>query len=183
VTCFMERTLDVIGDRWRYLILRQVFVSGSSKFSDVETSLGIVPGTLTDRLTGLVTASVLEKRSYREGAGANELPSDRLRSPPARGARCTATVGRRKRRPWTEGPVFFAVRSTETALLILLSSMMTTLLLRSVGSASRSVQNSACPRRCPERPTIGLAPCSIVSRRTVRHRYRTTNSLSAPRPG
>ncbi len=49
--CPVARTLDVIGERWTILILRDFFLSGPRRFQDFLEGLeGISPNTLSDRL-------------------------------------------------------------------------------------------------------------------------------------
>lgn len=63
--CSIQRTLDVIGDRWTLLILRDVF-RGVRRFSLIQADLGIARNLLTDRLNTLVDADVLERVPYHE---------------------------------------------------------------------------------------------------------------------
>jgi DNA-binding HxlR family transcriptional regulator len=57
-------TLDVIGDRWTLLILRDVF-RGVRRFSQLQADLGIARNLLADRLAKLVGHGVLEKIPYQ----------------------------------------------------------------------------------------------------------------------
>jgi DNA-binding HxlR family transcriptional regulator len=52
------RTVDLVGDRWTLLILRDAF-DGPRRFSQFQRSLGIAKNILSDRLAGLVAAGVL----------------------------------------------------------------------------------------------------------------------------
>jgi DNA-binding HxlR family transcriptional regulator len=71
-TCSIARSLEVLGERWTFLILREA-LSGTSRFADFRAALGVAPDVLTDRLATLVAAGVLEKRPYREpGARARD---------------------------------------------------------------------------------------------------------------
>jgi DNA-binding HxlR family transcriptional regulator len=63
--CSIQRTLDVIGDRWTLLILRDVF-RGVRRFSQIQSDLGIAKNLLTDRLSALVAADVVERVPYQE---------------------------------------------------------------------------------------------------------------------
>jgi len=63
--CSIQRTLDVIGDRWTLLILRDVF-RGVRRFSQIQHDLGIAKNLLTDRLAALVEAEVVEKVPYQD---------------------------------------------------------------------------------------------------------------------
>ena len=64
-TCSIARSLEVLGERWTFLILREV-LSGTTRFADFRAALGVAPDVLSDRLGTLVAAGVLEKRPYRE---------------------------------------------------------------------------------------------------------------------
>ncbi|TQS39509.1 winged helix-turn-helix transcriptional regulator [Cryptosporangium phraense] len=61
--CSIARTLDVIGEPWSPLILRDVFV-GISRFDQLQADLGISRKVLTQRLAWLVSQDVLERRQY-----------------------------------------------------------------------------------------------------------------------
>ncbi len=63
--CSIQRTLDVIGDRWTLLIIRDLF-RGVRRFSMIQTDLGIAKNLLTDRLSSLVEAGVVEKVPYQD---------------------------------------------------------------------------------------------------------------------
>src|SRR5579872_4425851 len=65
--CPIARTLDVIGERWTILILRDLVVGGPRKFQDFERSLrGISPNTLSARLKRLEDAGIVERRFYEQ---------------------------------------------------------------------------------------------------------------------
>ncbi len=64
MACSVARTLDVVGERWTLLILRDAF-NGVRRFEDFQESLGIARNILTDRLQTLVAQGVLEKRRYQ----------------------------------------------------------------------------------------------------------------------
>jgi DNA-binding HxlR family transcriptional regulator len=65
--CPVAKTLDVVGERWTLLILRDLFREGPRKFQDFETSLtGIGPNTLSARLKRLEEAGVVERRFYEQ---------------------------------------------------------------------------------------------------------------------
>ena len=52
--CPIARALEVVGDRWTILILRDLVVEGPRRFQDFERSLrGISPNTLSTRLKRL----------------------------------------------------------------------------------------------------------------------------------
>ena len=58
VTCPVARAIDVIGDRWSLLILRDA-LDGVRRFGDFQRSLGVAKNILSDRLRRLVEAEVL----------------------------------------------------------------------------------------------------------------------------
>lgn len=61
--CSIARTLDVIGEPWSPLILRDVYV-GISRFEQIQADLGISRKVLTERLKWLVESGILERRQY-----------------------------------------------------------------------------------------------------------------------
>jgi len=64
--CSIARTLEIVGERWTLLILRNALFAYSTRFGEFQRSLGIATNVLADRLDGLVSAGVLE-RSDEEG--------------------------------------------------------------------------------------------------------------------
>jgi DNA-binding HxlR family transcriptional regulator len=64
--CSIERCLQILSDRWSFLILREALLQGVTRFADFERNLGIAPNILTDRLNAIVAAGVLTKRAYQE---------------------------------------------------------------------------------------------------------------------
>ena len=65
--CPIARTLDIVGDSWTILILRDLVVGGARKFQDFERSLkGISPTTLSARLKRLEEAGIVERRFYEQ---------------------------------------------------------------------------------------------------------------------
>ena len=63
--CSIARTLDVIGEPWSPLILRDVYV-GVSRFDQIQADLGVSRKVLTERLKWLVESGVLERRRYQD---------------------------------------------------------------------------------------------------------------------
>ena len=65
-SCPVARTLDIVGDRWTILVLRDL-VRGVSKFSDFLESLeGISPNLLADRLKRLEQRGIVERVFYSD---------------------------------------------------------------------------------------------------------------------
>jgi DNA-binding HxlR family transcriptional regulator len=58
--CALARALEVIGERWTLLIIRDAFY-GVQRFSDFQAHLDIPRAILTDRLNGLVGAGILDR--------------------------------------------------------------------------------------------------------------------------
>jgi DNA-binding HxlR family transcriptional regulator len=65
--CPVARTLDIIGERWTILILRDLLLGDSRRFQDFERSLpGISPNTLSARLKRLEEHGIVERRFYEQ---------------------------------------------------------------------------------------------------------------------
>jgi DNA-binding HxlR family transcriptional regulator len=63
--CSVARSLDLLGERWTLLIVREAFW-GHTRFAEFRQQLGVAPDVLADRLSKLVSAGVFEIRAYRE---------------------------------------------------------------------------------------------------------------------
>ena len=63
MACSIARTLDVVGEAWSPLILRDVWV-GITRFEQLQADLGISRKVLTERLDHLVARGVLARRPY-----------------------------------------------------------------------------------------------------------------------
>lgn len=63
--CSIAASLDVMGDRWSILILRDTF-RGIRRFEEIRRDLEIPRAVLSDRLGSLVKSGVLERRQYME---------------------------------------------------------------------------------------------------------------------
>ena len=64
MSCPVARTLDVVGEWWTMLIVRDAFL-GARRFEDFR-KIGVADNILSARLRKLVEAGVLEKRQYQE---------------------------------------------------------------------------------------------------------------------
>jgi DNA-binding HxlR family transcriptional regulator len=62
--CSIARSLEVIGERWTLLIVRDA-LKGVSRFEDFRVRLGIAHNVLSDRLNRLTEAGVLERSLYQ----------------------------------------------------------------------------------------------------------------------
>src|SRR5689334_3161019 len=65
-TCSIARSLEVLGDRWTLLIVREALIAGSTRFQEFREALGIAPNLLTQRLTFLIEEGLLTRRTYQE---------------------------------------------------------------------------------------------------------------------
>jgi DNA-binding HxlR family transcriptional regulator len=63
--CSIARALEIVGERWTLLIVRDVFL-GLRKFDEIQSELGIARNVLTDRLNRLVEEGILERVRYNE---------------------------------------------------------------------------------------------------------------------
>ncbi len=73
-SCPIARSLEIVGERWTLLILRDAFY-GARRFSDLQRHLGIPKAVLSERLGFLVERGVLAKDSgdYRVTAKGKQL--------------------------------------------------------------------------------------------------------------
>jgi DNA-binding HxlR family transcriptional regulator len=62
-TCPVARSLDVLGDPWSLLILREVF-TGNRRFEGLKVKLGIADTVLSKRLQRLVETGLLDRSPY-----------------------------------------------------------------------------------------------------------------------
>jgi DNA-binding HxlR family transcriptional regulator len=73
--CSLSRALEVVGERWTLLILRDCLF-GVRRFSDLRARLDIPRAVLTDRLNALVDGGLLTRQPYRHGRD-EYLPTER----------------------------------------------------------------------------------------------------------
>ena len=76
--CTVQRALAVLGDRWSFVVLREVF-NGVRRFADMRVRTAIPRQVLTDRLAHLVAEGLLRREPYRE-AGQRAREEYRLTS-------------------------------------------------------------------------------------------------------
>ena len=65
MACSLARSLDVAGEWWTPLIVRDVWF-GARRFEDIQRDLGLSRKVLADRLRTLVAEGILERRPYQE---------------------------------------------------------------------------------------------------------------------
>ncbi len=63
--CSIARTLEVVGERWTLLVLRDV-LQGARRFDELVESLGVARNVLSDRLDRLVNHGLLERKPYQD---------------------------------------------------------------------------------------------------------------------
>ena len=63
--CSVARTLDLVGEKWALLAVREVFL-GNRRFDEMVKRTGAPRDTLAARLRTLVAAGILERRRYCE---------------------------------------------------------------------------------------------------------------------
>ncbi len=65
--CPVARTLDLVGERWTMLILRDLLLEGPRRFQDLQESLdGVAPNTLSARLKAMEQQGLINGRLYSE---------------------------------------------------------------------------------------------------------------------
>ena len=64
-TCSIARSLELIGERWTLLVLRDAFL-GRRRFDEFQASLGIARNILQARLRRLVDAGIMRRVRYQE---------------------------------------------------------------------------------------------------------------------
>jgi DNA-binding HxlR family transcriptional regulator len=63
--CSIARTLDIVGEKWALLAVREVFL-GNRRFDEMVRRTGAPRDTLAARLRTLVASGILERRQYSE---------------------------------------------------------------------------------------------------------------------
>jgi DNA-binding HxlR family transcriptional regulator len=69
--CPVARTVDVVGDKWSLLIIRDAF-DGIRRFGQFQSNLGVAKNILSDRLRNLVAAGVLSIQPASDGSSYRE---------------------------------------------------------------------------------------------------------------
>jgi len=65
--CPVARALDMIGERWTILVLRDLLLQGPRRFQDFQESLaGVAPNTLSARLKALEAHGLITRRIYSD---------------------------------------------------------------------------------------------------------------------
>ena len=105
--CSIAKTLEVVGEWWTLLIVRDA-VLGVTRFDDWQRRLGIARNVLSARLDALVEHGILERRSYQEHPPRDEYVLTRKGrdlAPVIEALRTWGDRSRRARRPaGADGP-------------------------------------------------------------------------------
>jgi DNA-binding HxlR family transcriptional regulator len=75
--CSIARALELIGDRWTVLIVRDVAL-GFRRFDEIQDRLGVARNVLSDRLARLTEAGVLRKVRYQARPERHEYALTRM---------------------------------------------------------------------------------------------------------
>lgn len=65
MACSIARTLEVVGEWWTPLILREAF-RGVRRFDDFQANIGLARNVLADRLQSLVAHGIFERQPYQD---------------------------------------------------------------------------------------------------------------------
>ena len=66
LNCSIARTLEVLGDRWTLLVVRNAVFKGTRRFEDFVNELGVARNVLSDRLRRLTEHGVLTAVVYQD---------------------------------------------------------------------------------------------------------------------
>lgn len=66
--CSAARSLEVVGERWSLLIIRDALFGGVTRFSDFARRLGVARNVLAARLDGFVETGIMERFSAEGSA-------------------------------------------------------------------------------------------------------------------
>lgn len=64
--CSMARALEIMGERWSLLIVRDALFAGVTRFGDFQRGLGVASNVLAARLDAFVAVGLMERRRYSE---------------------------------------------------------------------------------------------------------------------
>lgn len=64
--CSIARALEVIGERWSLLIVRDALFAGATRYNDFQRSLGIATNILKARLDSFVDTGIMRRNKYSE---------------------------------------------------------------------------------------------------------------------
>lgn len=64
--CSIARALELVGERWSLLIVRDALFGGATRYSDFQRNLGIATNVLKTRLDGFVETGIMRRHKYSE---------------------------------------------------------------------------------------------------------------------
>ncbi|MDF2563502.1 MAG: helix-turn-helix transcriptional regulator [Microbacterium sp.] len=64
--CSIARSLELVGERWSLLIIRDALFARVTRFSDFQHNLGIATNVLTSRLDSFVASGIMDRRGAAE---------------------------------------------------------------------------------------------------------------------
>lgn len=67
LNCSAARALELVGERWSLMILRNAMFVGTTRFNEFQRQLGIAPNILSARLEGFVEAGLMRVRELGDG--------------------------------------------------------------------------------------------------------------------
>jgi DNA-binding HxlR family transcriptional regulator len=70
--CSAARTLEIVGERWSLLIIRDAMFGGSTRFTEFQRRLGVAPNTLSSRLETFVDAGLMRTRQLADEPATHE---------------------------------------------------------------------------------------------------------------
>jgi DNA-binding HxlR family transcriptional regulator len=62
--CSAARALEIVGERWSLLIIRNAMFAGQTRFTEFQRALGIAPNILSNRLDRFVEAGIMQTRTH-----------------------------------------------------------------------------------------------------------------------
>jgi DNA-binding HxlR family transcriptional regulator len=65
--CSIARALELVGERWTLLIVRDALFAGVTRFNDHQHNLGIATNILKSRLDGLMAAGIMQRQTTSSG--------------------------------------------------------------------------------------------------------------------
>ena len=93
MNCSIGQSLEVVGEWWSLLIIRDAFL-GVTRFDDFQERLGIARNVLNQRLSHLVDEGVFERVAYNEHPPRLRLRPHRTGPRPVAGGRRASAMGR-----------------------------------------------------------------------------------------
>ena len=70
--CSAARALELVGERWSLLIVRNAVFADMTRFTEFQRRLGIAPNVLAKRLEGFVAEGLMDLRPLGDTAGTHE---------------------------------------------------------------------------------------------------------------